>query len=99
MPSIATLLPKKNRRSFICISCEMKSFLHENATHLSGDDLIAALKVFGYIRVRQTGSHVQLATSENGEHHLSIPRHSPLRIGTLNKILTLVGEHFGISKN
>ncbi len=66
---------------------------------LSGDDLISALKIFGYVRIRQTGSHVQLETKEHGEHHLSIPRHSPLRIGTLNKILSLIGEHFGISRN
>ncbi len=67
--------------------------------NLSGEDLIIALRVFGYSRVRQTGSHVQLVTQEKGEHHLSIPLHFPLRIGTLNKILSLVGEHFGISKN
>ncbi len=66
---------------------------------LSGDELISALRVLGYERVRQTGSHVQLATTQKGEHHISIPRHSPLRIGTLNKILSLVGDHFGISKN
>jgi predicted RNA binding protein YcfA (HicA-like mRNA interferase family) len=67
--------------------------------NLSGDELINALKVFGYERVRQTGSHIQLETKKNGEHHLSIPKHSPLRIGTLNKILNLIGDHFGISKN
>lgn len=66
---------------------------------ISGENLISALRKFGYSRQRQTGSHVQLVTHENGEHHLSIPLHSPLRIGTLNKILSLVGEHFGISKN
>ena len=66
---------------------------------LSGGELISALSIFGYSRVRQTGSHVQLVTHENGEHHLSIPLHSPLRIGTLNKILSLVAEHFGITKN
>ncbi|MEI8135201.1 MAG: type II toxin-antitoxin system HicA family toxin [bacterium] len=66
---------------------------------LSGEELIKALGKFGYVRVRQTGSHVQLMTKENGEHHLSIPKHSPLRIGTLNKILSLVGDHFGLTKN
>jgi len=66
---------------------------------LSGEELIKALGKFGYVKVRQTGSHVQLMTNENGEHHLSIPKHSPLRIGTLNKILSLVGDHFGLTKN
>ncbi len=66
---------------------------------LSGDSLIAALRVFGYARVRQTGSHVQLVTREQGEHHITVPLHSPLRVGTLNKILSLVAEHFKVSKN
>jgi predicted RNA binding protein YcfA (HicA-like mRNA interferase family) len=66
---------------------------------LSGDTLIAALRVFGYARVRQTGSHVQLVTHEQGEHHITVPLHSPIRIGTLNKILSMVAEHFKVSKN
>lgn len=65
---------------------------------LSGSDLIFALRKFGYVRVRQTGSHVQLVTQEYGEHHLTVPWHSPLRIGTLNQILSMVAEHFEITK-
>ncbi|MCX5727868.1 MAG: type II toxin-antitoxin system HicA family toxin [Nitrospirae bacterium] len=41
----------------------------------------------GYSVTRQTGSHLRLMTSEHGEHHLTIPLHSPLRIGTLSAIL------------
>ncbi|MEO6939033.1 MAG: type II toxin-antitoxin system HicA family toxin [Candidatus Kapaibacterium sp.] len=66
---------------------------------LSGVDLIKALQVFGYSPVRQSGSHVQLVTQKNGEHHLTIPLHSPLRIGTLNRILSLAAEHLLISKS
>ncbi len=66
---------------------------------LSGEELIKALGKFGYTKVRQTGSHVQLMTKEKGEHHISIPNHSPLRIGTLNKILSLVADHFATTKN
>ena len=66
---------------------------------LSGAELITVLGSFGYSRVRQTGSHVQLVTNEKGEHHLSIPRYSTLRIGTLNAILNLVADHFEISKS
>ena len=66
---------------------------------LSGIELINALGVFGYTRVRQTGSHVQLVTQQRGEHHLTVPLHSPLRIGTLNAIVKLVAEHFDLSKN
>ena len=65
---------------------------------LSGAALISSLQVFGYSRVRQTGSHVQLVTTQNGEHHLSIPLHSPIKVGTLSQIIGLVAEHFQISK-
>ncbi len=65
---------------------------------LSGAELISALSRFGYARVRQTGSHVQLTTQERGEHHLTVPLHTPIRVGTLNKILSMVAAHFGLSK-
>ncbi len=66
---------------------------------LSGVELIKALGAFGYSPVRQTGSHVQLVTREKGEHHLTVPLHSNLRIGTLNAILNMVADHFEISKS
>ena len=34
----------------------------------------------------------------NGEHSETIPNHYPLKIGTLNKILKNIAEHFGITK-
>lgn len=49
---------------------------------VSGDDLAKALKVLGYKVTRQTGSHMRLTTIEGGEHHITIPRHDPLRVGT-----------------
>ena len=66
--------------------------------NLSGPDLIQALKVFGYIPTRQTGSHIRLTTQQKGEHHITIPNHSPLRVGTLSSILSLIAEHLNISK-
>ncbi|NYE57789.1 putative RNA binding protein YcfA (HicA-like mRNA interferase family) [Carboxydothermus ferrireducens DSM 11255] len=33
---------------------------------------------------RQTGSHIRLTTTLKGEHHVTIPLHDPLKIGTLN---------------
>jgi hypothetical protein len=32
---------------------------------------------------RQTGSHVRLTTRQDGEHHVTVPNHAQLRIGTL----------------
>jgi predicted RNA binding protein YcfA (HicA-like mRNA interferase family) len=65
---------------------------------LDASELIHALKKFGYRPVRQTGSHIRLSTQTEGEHHITIPNHSPLKVGTLNAILTEVANHLGISK-
>jgi predicted RNA binding protein YcfA (HicA-like mRNA interferase family) len=65
---------------------------------VSGDDLAKALRVFAYQITRQTGSHLRLTTMQNGEHHISIPRHDPLRIGTFAAILDDVAAHFGLSR-
>jgi predicted RNA binding protein YcfA (HicA-like mRNA interferase family) len=66
---------------------------------MSGENLAKALKVFGYQITRQTGSHMRLTTIEGGEHHITIPRHDPLRIGTLAAILDDVATHFGVSRD
>jgi predicted RNA binding protein YcfA (HicA-like mRNA interferase family) len=66
---------------------------------LSGDELVSALQRVGYSVVRQTGSHVRLVTQERGEHYATVPRHSPLRIGTLAGILGDVAEHLGLSRD
>jgi predicted RNA binding protein YcfA (HicA-like mRNA interferase family) len=66
--------------------------------HLSGDDLARALAALGYSVTRQTGSHMRLTTQERGEHHITIPRHDALRVGTVAAILGEVGEHFTLSR-
>ena len=66
---------------------------------LTGSDLVRLLKTYGYLPTRQSGSHIRLTTSINGEHHITIPNHSPLKIGTLSAILTDVAAHFGRTKN
>lgn len=65
---------------------------------LSGSDLAQALRKLGYSMTRQAGSHLRLTTYEHGEHHLTIPQHTPLRIGTLSAILADVAMHFKISR-
>jgi hypothetical protein len=35
---------------------------------------------------------------EGGEHHVTVPDHSPLRIGTLSAILSDIAAHFQISR-
>jgi len=65
---------------------------------LSGKDLAKKLKVLGYEISHQTGSHIRLTTQQQGEHHITVPAHNPLKIGTLNAILKSISEHFDLSR-
>jgi len=66
---------------------------------LSGAELVKILcKEFGYRRIHQVGSHVILQTDSPVHHRISVPEHSPLRIGTLNAILNSVAKAQGIDK-
>ena len=65
---------------------------------LSGNDLAQALRKLGYSITRQTGSHLRLTTHKDGEHHLTIPLHSPLRVGTLSAVLADVATHFKMTR-
>jgi predicted RNA binding protein YcfA (HicA-like mRNA interferase family) len=65
---------------------------------LSGDDLVKSLGTLGYVVTRQRGSHIRLTTQQNGEHHITIPAHDPVRVGTLSNILNDVAEHLGMTK-
>ncbi len=66
---------------------------------LDGNQLAQALSKFGYEIIRQTGSHIRLTTQQQGEHHITIPSHSPLKVGTLNAILKDVADHSGMSRD
>ena len=59
-----------------------------------GADLVRALRVLGYERVRQDGSHIRLTTEVNGTHHITVPNHKPLKTGTLvGGVLKPVAAH------
>lgn len=61
---------------------------------LSGEELAQLLSRYGYKVVRQTGSHVRLVSTIKGiEHRITIPRHKPLRVGTLSRIITEVARY------
>ena len=66
---------------------------------LTGQQLAKALKILGYSIERQTGSHMRLTTSERGEHHITVPNHSPIKVGTLNTILRDIADHFSYSRD
>jgi predicted RNA binding protein YcfA (HicA-like mRNA interferase family) len=65
---------------------------------IAGQELAKRLSLFGYLPSRQTGSHIRLTTMDPSQHHITIPAHSHLRVGTLSSILTEVAAHVGITK-
>ena len=65
----------------------------------SGADLAKRLGRLGYAVTRQTGSHLRLSTSERDQHHVTIPNHDPLKVGTLAAILNDVAAHLEISRS
>jgi len=65
---------------------------------LSSKDLVRGLSRLGYCVTRQTGSHLRLTTAVGGEHHITVPRHDPLKVGTLSAILADVARHAKITE-
>lgn len=65
---------------------------------ISGAEIAKKLEKFGYCITRQTGSHLRLTTKLMGEHHLTIPNHPSIRIGTFSSILNDVAKHFKKTK-
>jgi predicted RNA binding protein YcfA (HicA-like mRNA interferase family) len=66
--------------------------------NLTGQTLMKKLKKLGYVPTRQTGSHIRITTQEKGTHHVTIPNHSPIKIGTLSNILKDIAAHLKLSK-
>jgi predicted RNA binding protein YcfA (HicA-like mRNA interferase family) len=66
---------------------------------LTGAQLMRALGKLGYKPTRQTGSHVRLTCESPAQHHVTVPLHDPLRIGTLAAILTVVAEAHGLTRD
>jgi predicted RNA binding protein YcfA (HicA-like mRNA interferase family) len=66
---------------------------------LSGAELVRALGRVGYRVTRQTGSHARLTTESPSQHHVTIPMHESLKIGTLAGILNDVAGHLKITRD
>ena len=59
---------------------------------ISGIDVIKRLKKAGFIATRQKGSHVRLEKSvSNTTIKITVPLHSELKKGTLNRIIQDAG--------
>ncbi len=66
---------------------------------LGGPLLATLLRRYGYEITRQTGSHMRLTSTFSGhQHHITIPAHDPLKIGTLSAILADEAGYLGLSR-
>ena len=55
---------------------------------VNADELVKLLTRYGYIVIRQTGSHIRMSkTVSENEHAITIPNHKPIKIGTLQSIV------------
>ena len=61
---------------------------------LDGKKLASLLQRYGYQVTRQTGSHIRLTSSLKGaEHHVTVPAHKEIRVGTLHTIVRDVAAY------
>jgi len=66
---------------------------------ITGAELAKRLGKLGYEVTCTTGSHQRLTTTREGEHHITISLHSPLRVGTLAAILSEIAGHHAMSRD
>lgn len=55
---------------------------------VSAKELVKSLQKIGYEITRQKGSHIRLTCSVPYQHHITIPNHDPIKVGTLAAILS-----------
>ncbi|MGH8610463.1 MAG: type II toxin-antitoxin system HicA family toxin [Gammaproteobacteria bacterium] len=65
---------------------------------LSGIELARALERLGYRVTRQSGSHLRLTADCPAQHHITIPAHDPLKVGTLAAIVGDVAAHLKLDR-
>jgi predicted RNA binding protein YcfA (HicA-like mRNA interferase family) len=64
---------------------------------VTGELLVRRLARFGYETLRQRGSHRTPVTQQCGRNKVNAPMHKPIKVGTLEDILTHVAEHHKLS--
>jgi predicted RNA binding protein YcfA (HicA-like mRNA interferase family) len=66
---------------------------------LGGFELSKLLRRYGYEVTRQSGSHLRLTSDIRGtQHHITIPAHKGLKLGTLANILLEVSVYLGLPR-
>jgi predicted RNA binding protein YcfA (HicA-like mRNA interferase family) len=66
---------------------------------VSGVELVKQLGRLGYRITRQTGSHMRLTCDLPEHHHVTIPNHNPLRVGTLSAIIADIAVHHHLERD
>ena len=67
---------------------------------LSGGELAKLLRRYEYEVTRQTGSHLRLSSKIRGiQHHVTIPAHKGLKLGTLIGILSEVSAYLEMPRS
>jgi predicted RNA binding protein YcfA (HicA-like mRNA interferase family) len=66
---------------------------------VSGAALAAALARLGYAVTRQTGSHIRVTRESPTQHHVTVPNHASIKVGTLNAILRDLADTNGLSRD
>ena len=66
---------------------------------IDGEELARKLDKYEYKITRQTGSHIRLTSAiKDAEHHITIPSHNPMKIGTLSSILNEVAAYLEMDR-
>ncbi len=66
---------------------------------IQGEKLVKVLvKFWDYQVIHQRGSHIILETNQPSHHRICVPNHNPVRVGTLNSILSAVAHHKNVTK-
>ena len=67
---------------------------------LSGTELSKLLRRYRYEITRQTGSHLRLTSKLRGtEHHVTVPAHKDLKLGTLAAVLAEVATYLQVVRS
>jgi len=74
--------------------------VHKIPRNVSGKELVKILGKLGYQEVRRTSSHIRLSAniSNKLKHHITIPDHNPIKIGTLNNIISDLADNLKVEK-
>lgn len=65
---------------------------------IDSDRLIKVLESYGYKKIRQKGSHIRIQNDTGKIHRITIPKHNPIKVGTLSNILSDVSDFLKINK-